>query len=108
MHNSTAKIKSRPALVREIQQLKKRGKRIVFTNGCFDLLHLGHVRLFKKARALGDVLIVAINSDASLRRLKGPNRPLVPEKIRAEILAALEPISYVTVFGEDKCFFNLN
>ncbi|HEV2405054.1 MAG TPA: adenylyltransferase/cytidyltransferase family protein [Ktedonobacterales bacterium] len=73
----------------------------VFTNGCFDLLHLGHVRYLQMARGLGDFLIVALNSDASTRRLKGPTRPLVPERERAEVLAALACVDYVTIFDED-------
>ncbi len=74
---------------------------MVFTNGCFDLLHVGHVMLFYKARSYGDVLVVAINSDESMKRLKGPSRPLVPESSRAKVLAALEPVDYVVTFGED-------
>ncbi len=84
----------------ESQKLKKRGKKVVFTNGCFDLIHLGHVSLFQKAKTLGDVLIVAINSDKSLQCLKGPKRPLVGEKERAKLLLALKPVDYVVVFGE--------
>lgn len=74
---------------------------MVLTNGCFDLLHLGHVRYLQQARALGDCLIVGVNSDASVRRLKGPSRPLQPEADRAEILAALACVEYVVLFGED-------
>jgi len=77
------------------------GRRVVFTNGCFDLLHAGHVALLEQARALGDVLVVAINSDASVRRLKGEGRPLVPQAERAELLRALEPIDRVLIFDED-------
>jgi D-beta-D-heptose 7-phosphate kinase/D-beta-D-heptose 1-phosphate adenosyltransferase len=77
------------------------GRRVVFTNGCFDLLHAGHVALLEQARALGDVLVVAINSDASVRRLKGEGRPLVPQAERAELLRALEPVDRVLVFDED-------
>jgi len=84
-----------------VSRLQKQKKKVVFTNGCFDLLHVGHVRLFQKARSLGDVLVVAINSDASLRRLKGPSRPLVNQAMRSEVLAALESIDFVTVFDED-------
>ena len=84
-----------------MSRLQKQKKKVVFTNGCFDLLHVGHVRLFQKARSLGDVLVVAINSDASLRRLKGPSRPLVNQAMRSEVLAALESIDFVTVFDED-------
>lgn len=99
--NRPSKIQTRETLRKTLGSLKKRHQRIVFTNGCFDLLHLGHVRLFKKARSLGDALVVAINSDASLRRLKGPKRPLVPQGARAEILASLESVDFVTVFDED-------
>jgi D-beta-D-heptose 7-phosphate kinase/D-beta-D-heptose 1-phosphate adenosyltransferase len=88
-------------LKKKVAALKKQNKTVVFTNGCFDLLHAGHVRLFKKARSYGDVLIVAINSDASLKRLKGPERPLVGQKDRSELLAALEPVDFVTIFEED-------
>lgn len=76
-----------------------RGK-IVFTNGCFDLLHVGHVRLLQQARALGDVLVVAINSDRSVRELKGPSRPILNQDERVEILSALEAVTYVTIFDE--------
>lgn len=81
--------------------LHARGARIVFTNGCFDLLHVGHVRTLRAARSLGDVLVVGLNSDAGVRRLKGPRRPLVPQHERAELLAALECVSYVTIFDEE-------
>jgi len=79
----------------------RRNRRVVFTNGCFDLLHPGHIRCLEEARALGDVLIVAINSDASVRRMKGAERPVMPEAERAEVLAALAAVDYVTVFEED-------
>jgi D-beta-D-heptose 7-phosphate kinase/D-beta-D-heptose 1-phosphate adenosyltransferase len=82
------------------RRLKRQGKKVVFTNGCFDLLHAGHVRLFHEARKLGDVLIVALNSDASMRRLKGPTRPIFPLRERFEILAAIADIDYLTSFGE--------
>ena len=84
----------------EIKKLQKAGKKVVFTNGCFDLLHLGHTSLFDKAKSLGDVLIVAINSDKSLSVLKGPKRPLVGEKDRAKLLLSLKPVDYVVVFGQ--------
>jgi D-beta-D-heptose 7-phosphate kinase/D-beta-D-heptose 1-phosphate adenosyltransferase len=84
----------------ECERLRQAGKRIVFTNGCFDLIHLGHVSLFNKAKTLGDVLIVAINSDNSLKGLKGPKRPLVNQDDRAKILLALKPVDYVVVFDE--------
>jgi D-glycero-beta-D-manno-heptose 1-phosphate adenylyltransferase len=83
-----------------VDELKRRGRRVVFTNGCFDLLHPGHTRYLAEARALGDALIVAINSDASVRALKGEGRPLIPEDERAEVLAALECVDYVTRFDE--------
>jgi rfaE bifunctional protein nucleotidyltransferase chain/domain len=79
---------------------KRNGRRVVFTNGCFDLLHPGHIELLEKARELGDILIVGINSDASVRQLKGPGRPVLPELERAEILAALECVDAVLIFGE--------
>ena len=77
------KTKTRKELLRIIKDLKAKGKRIVFTNGCFDLLHIGHVRYLEKARALGDVLVVGVNSDSSVRKLKGPKRPILPEEERA-------------------------
>ena len=82
------------------RRLKRQGKKVVFTNGCFDLLHAGHVRLFHEAKKLGDVLIVALNSDVSVRRLKGPTRPIFPLRERFEILAAVADIDYLTSFGE--------
>lgn len=96
------KILTRPALRRRLAARRRAGDRIVFTNGCFDLLHPGHVRYLRAARRLGDVLVVGINSDASVRRLeKGPDRPLVPERDRAEVVAALEMVDYVCLFDED-------
>jgi len=90
-----------PATLRvRIQSLQEEGKRVVFTNGCFDLLHIGHIRYLKAARALGDCLVVAINGDASVRRLKGPERPIIPQEQRAEILAALSFVDYVIIFEE--------
>jgi D-glycero-beta-D-manno-heptose 1-phosphate adenylyltransferase len=77
------------------------GRRLVFTNGCFDLLHVGHVRYLQTARALGDALVVGLNDDASVRRLKGEGRPVTSEADRAEILTALSCVDYVVVFGED-------
>lgn len=94
------KICSTCEIIKVVEKLKKENKKIVFTNGCFDLLHIGHVSLFQKAKTLGDVLIVAINSDASLAQLKGPKRPLVPQTDRTQILAALSYIDYVVVFNE--------
>jgi rfaE bifunctional protein nucleotidyltransferase chain/domain len=80
---------------------REEGKRVVFTNGCFDLLHPGHIRLLEAARAKGDVLVVAINSDASVRGLKGPQRPVLPEQERAAILASLAAVDAVTIFSEE-------
>lgn len=93
-------ILTRDALIMRRQEWKRNGKTVAFTNGCFDLLHPGHIRLLEQARARGDLLVVAINSDASVRRLKGEKRPLVPEAERAEVLAALEAVDCVTVFDE--------
>ncbi len=84
----------------EVGALKSRGKRIVFTNGCFDIIHIGHVRYLKEAKALGDILIVGLNSDDSVRRLK-PGRPINPESQRAEVLASLCSVDFVTIFRED-------
>ncbi len=83
-----------------VQALKRAAKKIVFTNGCFDLLHIGHVRYLKAAKDEGDVLIVGLNSDRSVRLIKGPKRPLVPENERAEVVASLACVDFVTVFDE--------
>lgn len=96
------KIKTIEEIAEISNELKKAGKKIVFTNGCFDLLHLGHVKYLQEARGLGDVLILALNSDASIRELKGPSRPLVPENERAEIIAALECVDFVVIFNEKR------
>ena len=82
------------------RRLRAEGRRIVFTNGCFDVLHVGHLRYLRAARRLGDVLIVGVNTDASVANLKGPGRPLVPDRERAELLAALRCVDYVTLFTE--------
>jgi len=94
------KLKSRPALARAVAAARRRGERVVFTNGCFDLLHLGHLRSLEAARRLGDRLVVGVNSDASVRRLKGQGRPVVPARQRAELLAALACVDWVVVFPE--------
>lgn len=99
--DSESKIKNRDVLAAIIETEKARGKRIVFTNGCFDLLHAGHVKYLQKARRLGDMLVLGLNSDASVRRLKGARRPLIGEEERAHILAALDCIDYVVIFDED-------
>lgn len=104
MHNlgvdTRRKIRRRDDLAREVQRRQQAGERGVFTNGCFDLLHLGHVRYLQEARSLGDFLVLGLNSDESVRLLKGPGRPLMPESERAEILAALSCVDYVTIFSE--------
>jgi rfaE bifunctional protein nucleotidyltransferase chain/domain len=92
---------SREELVGARAEWKAAGKTVVFTNGCYDLLHPGHIRLLEKARSLGDILILALNSDDSVRRLKGPSRPLIPERERAEVALGLEAVDAVTLFEED-------
>ncbi len=83
------------------ERLRRAGQTIVWTNGCFDLLHAGHARSLQAARALGDVLVVGVNSDESVRRLKGTGRPILPESERAELVAALSCVGHVVIFGED-------
>jgi len=95
------KILTRPELLQQVAQWQKQGLRIVFTNGCFDLLHLGHVDYLEKARQLGDKLIVGVNTDASVSRIKGPNRPLQDEMSRARIMASLLFIDLVILFDEE-------
>src|SRR5258707_2305422 len=92
---------SRPELIQARTGWRREGKTVVFTNGCYDILHPGHIRLLEKARSLGDVLILALNTDASVARLKGPTRPLIGEKERAEMALALEAVDAVTLFDED-------
>jgi len=94
------KIKSREDLRRIVEDLKTKGKRIVFTNGCFDLLHIGHIRYLEESKSLGDILVVGLNGDRSVRNLKGPHRPILPEEERAEILSGLGCVDYVTIFDE--------
>jgi D-glycero-beta-D-manno-heptose 1-phosphate adenylyltransferase len=91
---------SQDELVLRVRELQRGGGRVVFTNGCFDLLHPGHLRLLEGARALGDALIVGVNSDSSIRGNKGSGRPVIPEGERAELLAALSAVDYVTIFDE--------
>jgi len=98
---SGTKIKSLKALARICEGLKKKARKTVFTNGCFDILHYGHVMYLEKAKAKGDFLIVAVNSDASVRRIKGRKRPIVNEADRARVVAGLESVDYVVVFDED-------
>src|SRR6266700_7925091 len=95
------KILDMDELAKHSRELRAAGKKLVVTNGCFDLLHVGHVRYLQAARALGDALVVGLNSDASVRRLKGPGRPVMPAVERAELLAAVSGVDAVVVFEED-------
>src|SRR6185369_15361781 len=97
----SGKILNHEELLRVRESLRAEGRRLVFTNGCFDILHVGHVRYLAAARRLGDALLVAINSDASVRTLKGSNRPVMNEAERAEILVALEAVDFVTIFDDE-------
>jgi len=94
------KILSRKELRTALDGLRSNGKKIVFTNGCFDILHVGHVQYLQEAKKLGDILVLGLNSDSSVRTLKGEKRPLVPEDERAIVLAALESVDFVTIFDE--------
>jgi rfaE bifunctional protein nucleotidyltransferase chain/domain len=95
------KILDLPALLSALEPRRRSGERVVFTNGCFDLLHPGHVIYLEAARDLGDLLVVGLNSDGSVRRLKGPSRPILPQEDRATILAGLRSVDYVVAFDED-------
>lgn len=97
---TNSKICTRAELTDRVRSFRDQGRSIVFTNGCFDLIHVGHVRYLADAKREGDVLVVAVNSDASVRRIKPRNRPIMPEDQRAEVLAALECIDLVTIFDE--------
>ncbi|MEM7819782.1 MAG: D-glycero-beta-D-manno-heptose 1-phosphate adenylyltransferase [Candidatus Aenigmatarchaeota archaeon] len=94
------KIKSLNEIVDIVNKLRKDGKKIVTTNGCFDILHIGHIRYLREAKKLGDVLIVGVNSDKSIKKIKGGNRPIIPENERMEILAALECVDFVFLFDD--------
>ncbi len=94
-------VETSDSIEKSLAPLREQGKKIVFTNGCFDLLHIGHVRYLQEARALGDLLVVGVNSDASVKRLKGPTRPVQIESDRAEILAALSAVNFTVIFTED-------
>jgi rfaE bifunctional protein nucleotidyltransferase chain/domain len=96
-----SKLRSIPAIAEERERMRREGKLVVFTNGCFDLLHPGHINYLAAARALGDALIVGINSDSSVQRIKGKGRPILDEHERAEVLSGLESVDYVTVFDAD-------
>ena len=97
---AAARILERNRLIARVAIARKAGARVVFANGCFDLLHVGHVRYLEAAKGLGDLLVVGVNSDEQVRRLKGEGRPFVPERERAEVIAALRAVDYVTVFHE--------
>jgi len=96
------KIKTLEEIEKISRQLRSQGKIIVVTNGCFDLLHAGHINSFEKAKELGDVLIILLNSDQSVKRFKGEKRPIVPQNQRAKVLAAIENVDYVIIFDEDE------
>lgn len=94
------RVLTRQEAIRAVSNARARGERVVFTNGCFDILHIGHIRSLEQASTLGDHLIVAVNSDASVRRLKGAGRPRVPGRQRAEVIAALDCVDWVVLFGQ--------
>ncbi len=96
-----SKIKGLEEAKKIVSELRSKGKRIVFTNGCFDIIHLGHIRYLNEAKRLGDFLIVAINSDSSVKKIKGEKRPIIDEKARAEIISALEFVDMVIIFSEE-------
>lgn len=98
--SARAKVLTQAQAVRQVRSARRRGESVVFTNGCFDLLHVGHVRSLEQARSLGDRLIVAVNGDASVRRLKGVGRPIVPARQRMEVLAALACVDWVIPFRD--------
>jgi len=95
------KIKTIKPLQQILAKLKNRGKKVVFTNGCFDILHIGHIKYLKKAKSFGDILVVGLNSDSSVKKLKGKNRPVFSQNERAEILSSLEFVDFVVIFNED-------
>lgn len=94
------KLLTLPKLKFSLNRLRQKGKRVVFTNGCFDILHAGHVRYLSKAKKLGDVLVVGMNSDSSVKKIKDDGRPIVPQNERAEVLSALEFVDYIVIFNE--------
>ena len=94
------KTKAKDELRDILEGPKRKGKKIVFTNGCFDILHIGHIRCLEEAKKLGDILVVALNGDRSVRSIKGPSRPFIPEAERAEVLSALACVDYVVIFDE--------
>lgn len=98
--HAASRILDRNRLIARVAIARKHGARIVFANGCFDMMHVGHIRYLEGARSLGDVLVVGINSDVQVRALKGEGRPLIPERERAEIIAAMRAVDFVTIFPE--------
>lgn len=100
MVHGAEKILKRNSLKEKVDSLRLSGKLVIFTNGCFDLLHVGHVRYLQEARKQGDCLVVAVNSDRSVEQIKGPGRPIIPDNQRAEVLAALGCVDWVTIFDE--------
>lgn len=95
------KVKKLAALKRIVEKLKKKNKRIVFTNGCFDIIHPGHIKILKDSKNKGDVLIVGLNSDSSIKRIKGKARPVMDEKARSRVLESIEFVDFVVIFNED-------
>jgi D-beta-D-heptose 7-phosphate kinase/D-beta-D-heptose 1-phosphate adenosyltransferase len=98
------KIITRPEAKEIVRSLNAENKSVVFTNGCFDILHVGHLELLEKAKSFGDVLIVGMNSDSSMKQIKGPDRPILTEQDRARLLAAIEMVDYVVLFDEETPF----
>ncbi len=96
-----SKIKTAGAIAKTVKALKSKNKKIIFTNGCFDILHVGHIEYLNLAKRMGDILVIGLNSDESVRRLKGAGRPINSETDRAKVLAALDFVDYVVVFGKD-------
>ena len=100
MSGSNKTVVNREELIQVVDAARKIGAKVIFANGCFDVLHVGHVRYLAGARALGDILVVAVNSDEQVAILKGPGRPILPDAERAELIASLESVNYVTIFDE--------
>ncbi|MFH0947571.1 MAG: D-glycero-beta-D-manno-heptose 1-phosphate adenylyltransferase [Elusimicrobiota bacterium] len=99
-----SKVKSQNQIAKTVQKLKKSDRKIVFTNGCFDILHIGHIRLLEKAKSFGDILIVGLNSDSSVKKIKGKHRPIISENERAEVLAAISSVDFVVKFSQPAPF----
>ncbi len=93
------KIKTLPELVKILKTIKRKNRKIVFTNGCFDILHVGHISYLEKAKSLGDILVIGLNSDGSIKKLKGKNRPIVNQKDRAKVLSALSSVDFIVIFS---------